>query len=104
MLVCDPTIIKGNTVLKNFIVNEDKNAAAVFSIYIKHNSKTRDKDLGLQVLDNFICSWLAFDNLHNFMWVSINLMAFNYVSIRNTSFGISVLKSDYTVVYMEDRI
>ena len=30
MLVCDPTIIRGNKVFKKIIVNEDKNASAVF--------------------------------------------------------------------------
>lgn len=51
---------------------------------------------------NFIRSWLALDNSTNFLGVSINLMDFNYVSIRNASLGISVLKSHYTVVYGED--
>ena len=34
MLICDPTIIRGNTVFKTFIMNEDKNAAALFFPFI----------------------------------------------------------------------
>ena len=50
-----------------------------------------------------IINWLDFNNSNNFLWVSIELTNFNYISIRNISLGISALKSHYTAVYRENH-
>ena len=99
-LIWGPVIIWLNTVFMTKILT----LLLHFSIWTDTVSKLEVETYTVsQVLDNFICSWLDFDNSNNFLLVSIELTDYNYIWIRNVPIGVSILKSHSTVVYKEDR-